>query len=81
MHNRKPKNSNVVSWIQKQDQVHLLENMTVVGKNPIYLGIDVNSVQLKGIQTTYIPQGSLKLMDVIGEGAFGKVYKGRFFHR
>lgn len=67
----------VISWIQKQDRVHLLDNLNVVGKNPLYVGSDKISAQLNGIQTMYIPRSSVKLMSVIGEGAFGKVFKGK----
>ncbi len=50
--------------------------MTVVSKNPNYYTPDLEASSLANLKTRIIPCEKLKLLDEIGEGAFGKVYKG-----
>ena len=54
----------------------LLENMTVVSKNPSYYTSDIEAHALANLQTRIIPRDKLTLHEEVGEGAFGKVYKG-----
>ncbi len=50
--------------------------MTVVSKNPNYYTPDLEASSLANLKTRIIPCEKLKLLDEIGEGALGKVYKG-----
>ena len=58
-----------------QDSVSLLENMTVISKNPAYYTHALDQVLLKELSQKLIAQDKLHLLDEIGEGAFGKVFK------
>ena len=59
-----------------QDSVSLLENMTVISKNPAYYTHALDQVLLKELGQKLIAQDKLHLLEEIGEGAFGKVFKG-----
>ena len=62
-----------------QDSVSLLENMTVITKNPAYYTHALDLGLLKALSQKLIAQDKLHLLEEIGEGAFGKVYKGNNF--
>ena len=51
--------------------------MTVLSKNPNYFASSISDEGLDSINTKHIPRESLQIMEEIGEGAFGKVYKGK----
>ena len=57
----------------------LLENMTVVSKNPNYYTSELEAMTLANLQTKAIPRDRIKLQEEIGEGAFGKVFRGRSY--
>ena len=54
----------------------LLENMTVISKNPAYYTHGLDQVLLNELSQKLIAQDKLHLLEEIGEGAFGKVFKG-----
>ena len=56
--------------------MRLLENLTVVSKNPSYYPSEVEALALTTLQTRIIPRDKLILHEEVGEGAFGKVFKG-----
>ncbi len=49
-----------------------------MSKNPHYYSPDVTAGSLASLRTRIIPRDELKLLEEIGEGAFGKVYKGEW---
>ena len=55
----------------------LLENLTVISKNPNYYTPDLEASSLACLRTKVIGRDRLKLCEEVGEGAFGKVYKGK----
>lgn len=54
----------------------MLDHLTVVSKNPNYYTPDLEAPSLANLRTKLIPREHLKLLEEIGEGAFGKVFKG-----
>ena len=73
---RIPKSESPITWLHRQDSALLLEHMTVLSKNPNYYTPDIDGALLASIPASQIPRDRLRLLDEIGEGAFGKVYKG-----
>ncbi len=67
---------NNVLILKFQDSVSLLENMTVVSKNPSYCTHDLDETLVAELNEKHIPYDKVKLLEEIGEGAFGKVFKG-----
>ena len=59
----------------------LLENMTVLSKNPSYYTEEFDVNFLANLKDKLIPKDKIQLMQDIGEGAFGKVYKGMYKFR
>jgi len=74
--NRTPKSESPITWLRRQDSVMLLENLSVVSKNPNYYTPDLEASSLANLRTKVIGRDRLKLCEEVGEGAFGKVYKG-----
>ena len=67
-------------WINPNNNFLLFHKKTqVVGKNHNYALYDDLSAKLKQINVAEIPRSSLRLMEEIGQGAFGKVYKGEYY--
>ena len=65
----------------RQDSAVLLEGLvTIVSKNPNYYSPDLTACPLANLKTRIIPREELKLLEEIGEGAFGKVYKGEWWN-
>ena len=62
--------------IKASDNMQLLDKMNVVNKNPSYLETNKNLFSGKQVTITNIPIERIKLMDAVGEGAFGQVFKG-----
>ena len=58
--------------------MQLLDKMNVVNKNPSYLETNKNLFGGKKVTITNIPIERIKLLDAVGEGAFGQVFKGTF---
>ncbi|XP_064598011.1 BDNF/NT-3 growth factors receptor-like [Liolophura sinensis] len=68
--------TNSESVIKNGDNVQLLDRMNMVNKNPTYfspIGDGVSSDRYCAIE---IPLEKVRLLDAVGEGAFGQVYKG-----
>lgn len=53
-----------------------LDQLAVVGKNPVYFPSDFDQSFYAGLAVLRIPRDCLTLLEEIGQGAFGKVYKG-----
>ena len=66
-----------VEGIHTQDPV-LLNKMRVLSKNPHYYSSELDSSFVNSLETMEICPDKLKLLEDIGEGAFGKVFKGGF---
>lgn len=62
--------------IKASDNMQLLDKMNVVNKNPSYLETNKNLFGGKKVTITNIPIERIKLLDAVGEGAFGQVFKG-----
>ena len=60
-----------------QDSMMLLDNMTVVSKNPNYYMPALEAASLANLRTKVLPRENLRLLEEVGEGAFGKVYRGQ----
>ena len=52
--------------------------MTVLSKNPSYYTSEIEALALSNLQTRIIPRDKLILHEEVGEGAFGKVFKGEY---
>ena len=76
---RTPKTDSPISWLHRQDSALLLEHMSVLSKNPTYFTSDMDRALMASIHVKLIPRESVRLCEEIGEGAFGKVFKGRFY--
>lgn len=66
------KNSAIV---KASEDIQLLDKMNIVNKNPSYFGSNVDRYGQKW-SIMDIPVERIRLLDVVGEGAFGQVYKG-----
>ena len=51
--------------------------MNFVNKNPTYFFSERDETDPKKVRIKYIPYDKVTLMDIVGEGAFGQVYKGK----
>lgn len=66
-----------VVWLQRHDGNRVFDRLTVVTTNEAYYSRDLlDESVLVNVQTKLIPIDDLKLEKEIGEGTFGKVYKG-----
>ena len=63
-------------WLSHQTNDLLLDHMTVLSKNPHYYSSSPTADDLDTIDIKRIPRDTLQIREEIGEGAFGKVYKG-----
>lgn len=73
--------TNSESVIKNGDNVQLLDRMNMVNKNPTYfspIGDGGSSDRYCAIE---IPLEKVKLLDAVGEGAFGQVYKGKAYNQ
>lgn len=67
-----------VVWLQRHDGNRVFDRLTIVTSNEAYYSRDLDESVLVNVQTKLIPIDDLKLEKEIGEGTFGKVYKGPF---
>lgn len=65
------------SVVKNSDNVQLLERMNIISKNPTYFTSLHDGVEGKELYVREIPLEHLKLVEVVGEGAFGQVFKGK----
>lgn len=70
-----------VVWLQRHDGNRIFDRLTIVTSNEAYYSRDLDESVLVNVQTKLIPIDDLKLEKEIGEGTFGKVYKGLRFDR
>ncbi|CAD5121139.1 DgyrCDS9675 [Dimorphilus gyrociliatus] len=68
--------SNSVSWMKKSDSVGLLDQMSVVSKNPNYMREMLGFYLPPHLAKKKIMEDRLDIFNCIGEGAFGRVFKG-----
>ncbi|WAR10627.1 NTRK2-like protein, partial [Mya arenaria] len=66
--------------IKASEGVHLLDKINVVNNNPNYL-MSITNTYKKTPGVVNIPVEHIKLMEVVGEGAFEQVYKGDEFQK
>ena len=62
--------------VKNSDNVQLLERMNIISKNPTYFTSLQDNGEEKQTFVREIPLEYLKLVDIVGEGAFGQVFKG-----
>ncbi|XP_063411968.1 BDNF/NT-3 growth factors receptor-like isoform X2 [Mytilus trossulus] len=75
--NRKSKRNDKV--IRNSEDVQLLDRMNFVNKNPTYFFSERGEKDSKKIPINNIPYDKVTLQDIVGEGAFGQVYRGQNF--
>lgn len=72
---RKHKRGKKSAVVKASEDIQLLDKLNVVNKNPSYFGTGPDGSK-RALLVTNIPEESIKLLEVVGEGAFGQVYKG-----
>lgn len=65
--------------IKTADSMQLLDRMNVINKNPSYYSSYSDDITGKKFFVKEIPVNSIKLLELVGEGAFGQVFKGNLF--
>ena len=73
---RKKKRGKNTSVVKASEDIQLLDRMNFVNKNPSYFGTTI-AEGVKKIQVAHIPMERITLMEIVGEGAFGQVFKGK----
>ena len=71
---KRGKNSAVV---KASEGIHLLDKINVVNKNPTYFVSNASGYQIR-CDVIDIPAKDIRLLEVVGEGAFGQVYRGMY---
>ena len=74
---RRKKTRGKVSIVKASENIQLLDKMNVVNKNPSYLETNKSMFGGKKLTFTDIPIERVKLLEPVGEGAFGQVFKGK----
>ncbi|XP_033728267.1 BDNF/NT-3 growth factors receptor-like isoform X2 [Pecten maximus] len=64
------------STVKTTEDEQLLDRMNFVNKNPTYFLSPHDNVKGRKFNIKDIPSEQMKIVDVVGEGAFGQVYKG-----
>ncbi|KAK6166186.1 hypothetical protein SNE40_022943 [Patella caerulea] len=62
--------------VKNNDNVQLLERMNNIQKNPTYFSASQNGENGRNLNINELPIDTLKLLVVVGEGAFGQVFRG-----
>lgn len=65
--------------VKASEDIQLLDKLNVVNKNPSYFGTAAEGSK-KQWPVVDIPVESIRLLEVVGEGAFGQVYKGELLN-
>lgn len=65
--------------IRNNEDIQLLDRMNFVNKNPTYFMTSQEKAEDKKMSITEIPFEKVKILETVGEGAFGHVYKGKDF--
>jgi len=65
--------------IKNSEDVQLLDRMNFVNKNPTYFFSQRDGSDPRKIINT-IPYDKVTLLDIVGEGAFGQVYRGMYIN-
>lgn len=74
---RKKKRKDVI--IRNNEDIQLLDRMNFVNKNPTYFMTSQDKSEEKKISIKEIPYERVKIIETVGEGAFGHVYKGLYY--
>lgn len=74
---KKKKRKDVI--IRNNEDIQLLDRMNFVNKNPTYFMTSQDKSEEKKISIKEIPYERVKIIETVGEGAFGHVYKGISF--
>ncbi|XP_053386447.1 BDNF/NT-3 growth factors receptor-like isoform X4 [Mercenaria mercenaria] len=72
---RKTKRGKNSAIVKASEDIQLLDKMNVVNKNPSYFGTNADGYGKTWVILD-IPVDKIRLLEVVGEGAFGQVYKG-----
>ena len=75
---RKRRKDNTV--VKSNENEQLLDGLSVINKNPSYFTALDEITKGKQLQIKDIPKEQIQIYEVVGEGAFGQVYKGRSFN-
>ena len=74
MCHKKKKKKDVI--IRNNEDIQLLDRMNFVNKNPTYFMTSQEKSDEKKVSIKEIPYERVKIIETVGEGAFGHVYKG-----
>ena len=75
MCHKKKKKKDVI--IRNNEDIQLLDRMNFVNKNPTYFMTSQEKSDEKKVSIKEIPYERVKIIETVGEGAFGHVYKGQ----
>ncbi|XP_052237242.1 tyrosine-protein kinase transmembrane receptor Ror-like [Dreissena polymorpha] len=73
---QKRKRTKATAIVVASEGVNLLDKIIMVNKNPTYFVGNAAGGPLRLSTVVNIPTDRLRLMEVVGEGAFGQVYRG-----
>ncbi|XP_062567366.1 tyrosine-protein kinase transmembrane receptor Ror-like isoform X3 [Saccostrea cucullata] len=65
--------------IRNNEDIQLLDRMNFVNKNPTYFMTSQEKSDEKKVSIKEIPFERVKIIETVGEGAFGHVYKGLYY--
>nr|XP_022327491.1 tyrosine-protein kinase transmembrane receptor Ror-like isoform X2 [Crassostrea virginica] len=77
MCHKKKKKKDVI--IRNNEDIQLLDRMNFVNKNPTYFMTSQKKSDEKKVSIKEIPYERVKIIETVGEGAFGHVYKGLYY--
>lgn len=64
--------------IKASDDVQLLDRMNAVNKNPTYLSSIHDGTLAQKLAVKEIPIEHVHILESVGEGAFGQVFRGQY---
>lgn len=63
--------------VKSNEDIQLLDRMNFVNKNPSYFMSSRAGTNSKKTFVSEIPMERVKILDIVGEGAFGQVFRGK----